>query len=225
MSEAAAKPVIRADIVFAEKDKALRDDVRRLGQLVGQLVEEQGGEALFDLVEAARRAAIAEREGDPEARARLKALIAELAPQTAGDFIRAFSTYFQMVNTAEMVHRIRRRRAYLKDRSVPQPYGLIDTLQRLKARRIGRDEIQLALERVLFMPVFTSHMTQVTRRTLLRKQHAIAQLLIEMLDPYLTPQETAANFGRIRVEMTTGWQTEDHADTPGLGDEAEHVLF
>ena len=225
MSEAAAKPVVRGDIVFAEKDKALRDDVRRLGQLVGQLVEEQGGEALFDLVEAARRAAIAEREGDTDARARLKGLIAELAPPTAGDFIRAFSTYFQMVNTAEMVHRIRRRRAYLKDRSVPQPYGLIDTLQRLKARRIGRDDMQAALERVLFMPVFTSHMTQVTRRTLLRKQQAIARLLIEMLDPYLTPQETAANFGRIRVEMTTGWQTEDHAETPGLGDEAEHVLF
>jgi phosphoenolpyruvate carboxylase len=225
MSEAAVKPVVRSDIVFAEKDKALRDDVRRLGSLVGQLVEEQGGEALFDLVEAARRAAIAEREGDPEARKRLTGLIAELAPQTAADFIRAFSTYFQMVNTAEKVHRIRRRRAYLKDSSKPQPYGLVDTLQRLKGRKIGREEIQTALERVLFMPVFTSHMTQVTRRTLLRKQQAVARLLIEMLDPYLTPQETAANFGRIRVEMTTGWQTEDHTETPGIADEAEHVLF
>jgi len=225
MSEAASKPVVRSDIVFAEKDKALRDDVRRLGQLVGQLVEEQGGEALFDLVEAARRAAIAQREGDAEATARLQELIAELAPQTAADFIRAFSTYFQMVNMAEKVHRIRRRRAYLKDSSKPQPFGLLDTLRRLKDKGVGRDEVQQALERVELVPVFTSHSTEVTRRTLLRKQHSIARRLVQMLDPYLTPQELAATLGQIRLDMTTGWQTEDHAATPELGDEAEHVLF
>ena len=50
MSQASTEAVVRSDIVFAEKDKALREDVRRLGQLVGQLVEDQGGEALFDLV-------------------------------------------------------------------------------------------------------------------------------------------------------------------------------
>lgn len=225
MSEAAPKSVVRSDIVFTEKDEALRDDVHRLGQLVGQLVEEQGGEALFDLVEAARRAAIAHREGDAEATVRLQELITELAPQTAADFIRAFSTYFQVVNTAEKVHRIRRRRAYLTDSSKPQPYGVLDTLQHLERRGVGRDEVQAAFERVKFVPVFTSHSTEVTRRTLLRKQHSIAKRLVEMLDPYLTPQELSATLGQIRLDMTTGWQTEDHTETPGIGEEAEHVLF
>jgi phosphoenolpyruvate carboxylase len=225
MSEAAAKPVVRSDIVFAEKDKALRDDVRRLGTLVGELVEEQGGEALFDLVEAARRAAIAHREGDTHATERLHDLIAELAPQTAGDFIRAFSTYFQMVNTAEKIHRIRRRRAYLKDSKTPQPYGVLDTLSRLKEHGLDRDQVAQALERVELVPVFTSLSTRVTRRTLLRKEHSIAKRLVQMLDPYLTPNELEAILGQIRLDMTTGWQTEDHSDSPGLGDEAEHVLF
>jgi phosphoenolpyruvate carboxylase len=183
MSEAAANPTIRSEIVFAEKDKALKDDVRRLGRLVGQIVEEQGGEALFDLVEAARRSAIAHREGDSGATAGLEGLIRELAPQTAADFVRAFSTYFQMVNMAEKVHRIRRRRAYLKDSSRPQPLGLLDIMQRLNASGIGRDEIQQALERIELMPVFTSHSIQVTRRTLLRKEHEIARHLVRMLDP------------------------------------------
>ena len=225
MSEAVAKPVVRSNIVFTEKDQPLRDDVRRLGELVGQLVEEQGGEALFDLVEAARQAAIAYREGDESAKNRLQELINELAPQTAADFIRAFSTYFQVVNTAEKVHRIRRRRAYLKDSSRPQPFGLLDTLQRLKAAGIARDAVQQAFERVELLPVFTSLSTEVTRRTLLRKQHSIAKRLVQMLDPYLTPQEMSAAMGQIRLEMTTGWQTADNIDTPGLGDEAEHVLF
>jgi phosphoenolpyruvate carboxylase len=225
MSQASAKSVVRSDIFFAEKDKALREDVRRLGQLVGQLVEEQGGEALFDLVEAARRAAIAQREGDEHAGDRLQELIAELAPQTAADFIRAFSTYFQMVNTAERVHRIRRRRSYLRDSSKPQPYGVLDVVQRLNAKGVARDDILKAFDRVELIPVFTSHATDVTRRTLLRKQHNIAKLLVQMLDPYLTPQETESILGQIRLDMTTGWQTEDHTERPGLSDEGEHVLF
>ncbi|MGD8341600.1 MAG: phosphoenolpyruvate carboxylase, partial [Gammaproteobacteria bacterium] len=225
MSDPAANPIARSEIVFAEKDKALKDDVRRLGRLVGQLVKEQGGEALFDLVEAARLAAIAHREGDSEATSELRNLIRELAPETASDFVRAFSTYFQMVNMAEKVHRIRRRRAYLKDSSTPQPFGWMDTLSRLKDQGIGREEIQQAFERVELNPVFTSHSIQVTRRTLLRKEHSIAKYLVQMLDPYLTPQEMTAILGRIRLEMTTGWQTDDHSQTPGLGDEAEHILF
>ena len=225
MSDSAENTVARSQIVFAEKDQALKDDVRRLGRLVGELVEEQGGEALFDLVEAARKAAIAHREGASDGTSRLQSLIRELAPETAGDFIRAFSTYFQMVNTAEKVHRIRRRRAYLQDSRTPQPFGWLDTLTRLKEQGIGRDEIQQALARVELAPVFTSHSIRVTRRTLLRKEHSIARHLVQMLDPYLTPQEMTATLGQIRLEMTTGWQTDDHTRKPGLGDEAEHILF
>jgi phosphoenolpyruvate carboxylase len=217
---------VRADIFFAEKDRALREDVHRLGELVGELVREQGGEALFDLVETARKLAIAHREGDQAAYGDLKALLGSLAPSTARDFIRAFSTYFQMVNMAEKVHRIRRRRAYLRDSSVPQPYGFVDTLQRLKAQNVDADEIERALARILVEPVFMAHPTEVTRRTLLRKEHNIAKLLVEMMDPYLTPNELEATLGRIRQDMTTGWQTVESLDEGiRLRDEAEHVLF
>jgi phosphoenolpyruvate carboxylase len=217
---------IRANIFFAEKDQALREDVHKLGELVGELVTEQGGEALFDLVETARRASIAHREGDTEAYAELKGLLGALAPSTAGEFIRAFSTYFQMVNMAEKVHRIRRRRAYLRDTSTPQPFGFLDILQRLKADGAGANEVERVLNTICVEPVFTAHPTEVTRRTLLRKEQSIARHLLQMMDPYMTPQELHATLGRIRMEMTTGWQT---AESPEEGirlrDEAEHVLF
>ena len=220
-----SQTVVRSDIYFAEKDRALREDVRRLGRLVGELVKEQGGEALFDLVETARRASIAHREGDRKAMAELQGLLATLAPRTARDLIRAFSTYFQMVNMAEKVHRIRRRRAYLKDTDNPQPFGFVDTLKRLQAEGVEADAIEGAVQTLCVQPVFTAHPTQTTRRTLLRKQQNIAKHLVEMLDPYMTPQEFAASLGQIRLEMTTGWQTEEQPDERRLGDEAEHVLF
>ncbi|HEX6995773.1 MAG TPA: phosphoenolpyruvate carboxylase [Gammaproteobacteria bacterium] len=216
----------RTDIFFAEKDQALREDVHRLGELVGELVREQGGEALFDLVEAARRAAIKRREGDDDAFTELRTLLGALAPSTARDFIRAFSTYFQMVNMAEKVHRIRRRRAYERDAATPQPFGFLDVLHRLKSAGVDSVEIERVIARTCIEPVFTAHPTEVTRRTLLRKQQNIARHLLEMLDPYMTPQELAATMDRIRLEMTTGWQTEEYApEQMTIGDEAEHVLF
>ena len=222
----ANSPTIRANIFFAEKDRALREDVHRLGTLVGELVREQGGEALFDLVETARKLAIAQREGDRAANSELTALIGALAPSTARDFIRAFSTYFQMVNMAEKVHRIRRRRAYLRDATVPQPFGLIDICQKLKAQGVDAEELERALSTIRIQPVFTAHPTEVTRRTLLRKEHSIARYLVDMMDPYLTPNELEAMLGKVRQEMTTGWQTAERAEEGvRLRDEAEHVMF
>ena len=86
MSTPPSQTVRRADIFFAEKDQALKRDVSRLGELVGELVKEQGGEALFDLVEAARRASIAHREGDSEA---LEGLLAEAVADGVADDERA----------------------------------------------------------------------------------------------------------------------------------------
>ncbi|HEY5666208.1 MAG TPA: phosphoenolpyruvate carboxylase, partial [Gammaproteobacteria bacterium] len=226
MSTPATEPVSRADIFFAEKDQALREDVHRLGELVGELVRDQGGEALFDLVEAARRASIARREGDAAAQNELETLLSALTPRSARDFIRAFSTYFQMVNMAEKVHRIRRRRAYLRDADIHQPLGFVDTLGKLRESGVDAESIEGVLSNVSVEPVFTAHPTEATRRTLLRKQQNIARHLVEMLDPYMTPQEERATLGRIRMEMTTGWQTEEHPDTAvRVSDEAEHVLF
>ncbi|MEE9570667.1 MAG: phosphoenolpyruvate carboxylase [Gammaproteobacteria bacterium] len=226
MSTPASESIPRAEIFFAEKDKALREDVHRLGELVGELVKDQGGEALFDLVEAARRASIAHREGDAHALEELRTLLATLMPRTARDFIRAFSTYFQMVNMAEKVHRIRRRRAYLRDAETPQPLGFADTLCKLKAAGVDAPTIERVLSTLSVEPVFTAHPTEATRRTLLRKQQNITRHMVEMLDPYMTPQEEQAALGRIRMEMTTGWQTEEHPETQmRVGDEAEHVLF
>ena len=218
--------VRRADIFFPEKDRALRHDVHRLGELVGEVVREQGGEALFDLVESARRASIAHREGDAGALEELQRLLASLDPETATEFIRAFSTYFQVVNLAEKVHRIRRRRAYLSDAATPQPRGFEDILARLKERGVEAGTILETLAGLSVEPVFTAHPMEVARRTLLTHQQSVAGRLVRMLDPYLTPQEEQALMASVRMDITAGWQTEEHPrEHVGVGDEAEHILF
>src|ERR1700678_2180658 len=224
----------RQSIQFPIKDSALREDVHALGALIGESLRDQGGEEFFALVEGDGLAAIRRREsgsaddgaGEAEAEAGLRERTMGRSPSAATDLTRAFSIWFQAVNTAEKVHRVRRRRQYLNDSSTSQPGGIADCIARLQ-----RDGVTLvqALDLVGSMsiePVFTGHPTESTRRTILRKQQHIAQDLLDRLNPALTPAELNTLWARVRLEVTSIWQTEEHPrEGLTMADEREHVLF
>src|SRR5947207_1219408 len=85
----------------------LRQDVRLLGEWLGEVLREQGGPGLLRTVEAVRRAAIEVREQNPPAPARLLPLVEALADEAAHEVARAFSSYFHLINLAEEHHRLR----------------------------------------------------------------------------------------------------------------------
>ena len=212
--------------MFEDKDQALRDDVRTLGAMVGDLIKEQGGDELFDFVENARRRSIRRREENEKPGEELARLVENLDPDLALQVIRSFSTYFQMVNTAEKVHRIRRRREYLREVGHYQPGGFEDTLVKLKASGMTVDELQELINTLRIEPVFTAHPTEPTRRTILRKEQNIVRYLVALLDPTMTAQETHACLANIRLLITTGWQTDEHpSEQMTVADELEHILF
>jgi phosphoenolpyruvate carboxylase len=219
--------VRRDDIQFPAKHSALRDDVHVLGALVGDVLKEQGGEALFDLVEKDRRLSIRRRAGDRQAAAELGVQLRGRAPQVARDLARAFSMWFRAVNLAEKVHRIRRRRGYfLEDSGRAQPGGIEAALTALKTRGMDLAQALALMNRIRIEAVFTAHPTESARRTMLRKNQRIANLLLDRLDPTLTPQELRQNWSRVRTEVTTAWQTEDHPrERLTVADEREHVVF
>ena len=226
MNNEAQKTLRRQDVTFEEKDQALRNDVRTLGTMVGDLIREQNGEELFDMVETARLRSIRRREGNEKPGEELASLVADLDPGTATQLVRSFATYFQMVNTAEKVHRIRRRRDYLRDVAIYQPGGLEDMLVRLKASGLDAEGLQALLDSLSVEPVFTAHPTEATRRTILRKDQNIVKHLVDLLNPTMTPQETNTALENIRLLMTTGWQTAEHpVEQMTVADELEHVLF
>ncbi len=217
----------RGDIHFPTKHEPLRDDVHALGALVGEVLLEQGGKALFEQVEAERVAAIRARNGEPAARAQLEALVRGRPPALTRDLVRAFSTWFQAVNIAEKVHRIRRRRDYfLKDSQRPQPGGVEDAIAQLAAQGLSAAQVIDLLGGLSIEPVFAPHSTEASRRTLLRKQQRIAQRLLERLDPSLTPHEARVIWDNVRLELTTAWQTEElPRERLTVADEREQILF
>jgi phosphoenolpyruvate carboxylase len=220
------KSLRRQDITFEDKDQALRDDVRMLGAMLGDLIREQSGDALYEFVESARVRAIRRREGNEKPGEGLAELVGNLDAKEALQVIRSFSTYFQMVNTAEKVHRIRRRREYLRDVVHYQPGGLEDTFIKLKASGLDAAGLQDLLDNLSIEPIFTAHPTEPTRRTILRKEQNIVKHLVDLLNPTMTPQETSSAHENIRLLATTGWQTDEHpSEQMTVADELEHVLF
>jgi len=220
------KTLRRQDITFEDKDQALRDDVRTLGAMVGDLIKDQGGDELYEFVETARQRSIRRREENEKTGEELAKLVENLDPDLALQVIRSFSTYFQMVNTAEKVHRIRRRREYLQEVGHYQPGGFEDTLVKLKASGMDVEALQELINSLRIEPVFTAHPTEPTRRTILRKEQSIVRHLVNLLNPTMTVQERQAALENIRLLITTGWQTAEYpSEQMTVADELEHVLF
>jgi phosphoenolpyruvate carboxylase len=210
---------------FLPHDGPLREDVSRLGAMVGKMLAEQDGQAFFDRVEQVRTAAIRRRH-EGESVDGLADSLAGLDAEHAQALARAFATYFQAVNTAERVHRIRRRRDYQREGDAPQPESLLDVLQMLKAQGVSADELLGWLDRLWIEPVFTAHPTEAVRRSLLEKEQAIVASLIANFDHARTPQERKEDDDRIYMALSSGWQTAEASPVrPTVQDEHHHVGF
>ena len=217
---------MQEDPVFETKDEPLREDVSWLGRLLGDALTAIEGDELFERVESARKLARRRRRGDAAAAAALEAEMGATSPEDALQVVRAFSTYFGLANTAERVHRIRRRVDRLKT-GEPQPGGLRDVLLALKNEGVTADAAERAIANTSVEPVMTAHPTEAARRTLLRKEQRIARVLVERFHAAsMTPEELETAEERAALEIATGWQTEEQLhQKPTVGEEVEHVLF
>ena len=97
----------------ADKDRALRDDIRLLGRILGDTVREQEGEETYALVEQIRQASIRfHRHNEAGARRELEAVLDSLSADQTLAIVRAFSYFSHLANIAEDQHHIRRNRAH-----------------------------------------------------------------------------------------------------------------
>ncbi len=206
-------------------DILLREDVKQLGALVGEILSEQESPDFLAQVEAIRVAAIQRRENHQSIDT-LASNLSGLALEKAEGLVRAFALWFQAVNLAERVHRIRRRRDYQKSGAASQPGSLAAIIKQLKMDGVSLTELLTVLQRLHIEPVFTAHPTEAIRRALLDKESDVVRRLIEDIDRALTPDERRKGRERMRVSLTSAWQTSEiPSDKPSVRDEMEHVGF
>ncbi len=196
----------------SDSHAALRRDVRHLGTVLGDVLREAGGEALFARVERVRRLAKSARRrpGDSRGRGRLERGIGELSSAEALQLARAFAQFLSLANVAEQHHRVRRARQYRRrEGAAPQPGGVRDTLRRLRAEGLPPERIAESLGGLCVEFVLTAHPTEIARRSLLHKFNRIADVLALRDRPDLTPGERREADAALRREITAIWFTDE----------------
>ncbi|WP_409258814.1 phosphoenolpyruvate carboxylase [Paraburkholderia bannensis] len=209
-----------------DKDQPLFEDIRYLGRLLGEVLREQEGDAVFDVVETIRQTAVRfRREDDNAAALALEKQLRALSPEQTVSVVRAFSYFSHLANIAEDRHRNRRRRIHDLAGSAPQAGTIAHSLERLaQAGAAATPVLQQFFNDALIVPVLTAHPTEVQRKSTLDSQHDIARLLAEREQP-LTHREREHNEALLRARVTSLWQTRMLRDARlTVGDEIENAL-
>lgn len=207
----------------------LSEQIHLLGDLLGQTLIEQEGPELFELVERVRALAKAGRTGDDVASAELLALIGGLSVAEARAVVKAFTTYFQLVNLAEeqaRVHVLRERASDAHAQGTPMDETIDDALHQLRNEGVSAEEIQSLIDGLLIMPVFTAHPTEAKRRTVLMKLNHMADMLHTLDSHAQFPDEESETLDRLREEILSLWQTDEaRARQPTPLDEVRNGLY
>jgi len=191
----------------------LRADVRKLGDLLGESLVRQEGQELLELVEAVRKA-VKDGGGDE--------LLSTLSIDQSVQLVRAFSTYFNLANVAEQVHRAR----VLADARAQGGSWMAKAVDKIAAAQIAKlvghefstEDVTRWINELMVRPVFTAHPTEAARRSVLNKLGRVAKLLDE--------PSTPAQLTRLAETIDVLWQTDElRVGRPEPLDEAMNALY
>ncbi|HSV74685.1 MAG TPA: phosphoenolpyruvate carboxylase [Chthonomonadales bacterium] len=197
------------------------DDVALLNRVLGETLCEQG----LDNLRVAARHLLTARGAASAALGR--------DPDDTHGLLRAYTLFFQLLNTAEQVQIVRANR---EQRATADADSVRDTVQgavlELRRRGLSAADMQSLLDRSDICPVLTAHPTEARRRAVLDKLHAVARLLAARSrechwpDPDAPLSRQAPGEEDLRRTLTALWQTEEvrHAALT-VDDEVRNALY
>jgi phosphoenolpyruvate carboxylase len=205
--------------------KPLSENIDLLGNLLGNVLTQQGGPHILELVEELRllckRAAA---EDDDTLRQQAEARIRTLDPDTLLWLLRAYGAYFHLVNQAEKQEILRVNRE--RSRRGSRPESIATTIAQLKTDDLPLEKVMYVLSRLDIQPTLTAHPTEARRRSVLHKQRHIAELLERLRQPDITPEAYAAAGDALHEQIALLMATGDvRLERPQVLDEVDHGLF
>ncbi len=197
----------------------LRENVRMLGELLGQSIRSQPGQNCYQLIEEIRAAAKADRLQESGSGQRLVSLLGELSDDELLPVTRAFNQFLNLANLAEQYHGIRRNRGHQSDLTVE---SLDEVFSRLIDGGVSQSELHQRVADLRIEFVLTAHPTEVARRTLIMKYDEMSGCLEKLDHSDLIPAEREEIIGRLSQLITEAWHTDEiRHERPTAVDEAK----
>nr|WP_294888771.1 phosphoenolpyruvate carboxylase [uncultured Limnobacter sp.] len=191
-----------------DKDQQLRDDIRLLGALLGEIIAEQQGLPVFNAIEEVRQLSVQYRRFDDKAaRAKLEARLEALSQDETISLIRSFSIFSMLSNIAEDCHLIRRNRQHELAGMPAREASLDYTIPELERVGVNREAVLARLKQTESVPVLTAHPTEVQRKSVLDAQQSIIALIRHRDEIQLTREEANAWRDELKAAVQRLFQT------------------
>ncbi|HEA54194.1 phosphoenolpyruvate carboxylase [Marinobacter antarcticus] len=197
----------------------LRENVRLLGELLGQSIRRHPGQDCFERIEEIRAAAKSDRRQESGSGQRLVNLLGKLSDDELLPVTRAFNQFLNLANLAEQYHGIRRRRDHPSDLMVEPLDGVFE---RLKNSGVSSDALHKCVADLRVEFVLTAHPTEVARRTMIMKYDDMSECLARLDHDDLLPAERETIIERLSRLVAEAWHTDEiRHERPTAVDEAK----
>jgi len=192
---------------LSDPDHALREDIRLLGRILGDVIRANEGDAVFDTIETVRRTAVRfRRDGNSVDGRALEKRLNQLSRDETNSVVRAFSYFLHLANIAEDREQNRRRRAHALSGGDAPRGSLESAVTQLRGRGITPARIRRWLGQASVVPVLTAHPTEVQRKSTLDVHRDIARVLQDRDAPH-TADEAQEQLLSLLGRISTLWQT------------------
>lgn len=193
--------------------ETLRENVRLLGELLGETIRDHEGDARFSKVEQIRQLGKTINQSEDVDPAPLVQLLEELDDSDILPIVRAFNQFLNLANIADQ--------EYSASAEAEPEDGLKSMLLQF-SESYGREKLSEVIRNLRIELVLTAHPTEVTRRTLIRKYDQIVNTLSDQQRGNQLSFEKDKVVGRLHRLVEEIWSTDEiRSERPTAVDEAK----
>jgi phosphoenolpyruvate carboxylase len=202
--------------------------VNLLGAMLGEAIRARYGDAMLDLVEELRLLCKeAEQQGDPERRKRAAACVGELELDDLVALLRAFTSFFHLINQAEKqeIIAVNRSRAREGGQESARPESIGSVIREFAEAGVPLGDVERLLGSLDIQPTLTAHPSEARRRTVLEKQARLAARLTDLRRAGVTPEEEQTLLDEIYEDILILLATDEvRSERPEVRDEVLQAL-
>mmetsp|Transcript_32148 Transcript_32148/g.61485 ORF Transcript_32148/g.61485 Transcript_32148/m.61485 type:complete len:1040 (+) Transcript_32148:150-3269(+) len=215
---AMSAPLSQAADIDAVNDAPLLADIDMLSDMLAEVVKKENP-AVYDLYTTFRKLGMkrSANPDDPTPFEEMKKLAYDISPNDTLGVMKTFSIALNLVNAAEVHHRMRlvRKNEHADDTHHIGPLPMIEDSIRgtmeilLEDDGVSPDSIFAELMSQKCEIVLTAHPTEVNRKTIIRKYRNISELLAHLERPDLHPFERAEALNNLRGIIAAIWGSDE----------------